>query len=719
MKRIIYLSIVCISAMTYLTAQNRIVLYNGGNIVKSSLTSAIDSIKLQNQYSIFNYTDNTAFSLPVSEIDSITFSTEDVATGNVVYIVFDGTTASIINPFEGNGVTVTTTNALVSVTSTATETIKYHVSGTTPDGGLTITSSSPIALTLSNVNISNSTSAAVNIASKIDAEITVSGTSILSDNAASTINATLFSKGAITISGNGSLTVNGYYKHGIGSSNSYVKINNGTVNILQAATDGIHSEGFEMNGGTLNISPTDGDGIDAGGDKIYIYGGNINVNSTAEDVKAIKSDSTITIGGGNISLTVGGNASKGISSKSNVVINGGTIDITASGTVLLEAVGSGYDPSYCSAIKCDGNFIVNDGDITIITTSSNIGGKGFSADGNIEINGGTINITCNGNGATYTDENGAKDSYTACAIKSDTNIYLNTGNITCLSTGTGGKGVSADGILTIGILNADNSDLILNVNTTGARFYVSGTGNNADYANPKAVKSEGNLTVNSGTTTISCTQSDEGGEGLESKATLTINGGINTISTYDDCVNASNHIEITGGTNYFVSKGNDAVDSNGTLTISGGFSIVGGTRSPEGGIDCDNNTFKMNGGTVISTGGATSNPTTNSSSQNSLKYTGTAGNAVCIKNSSGTAILMYQMPTYSTNGSGGGPGGGGNSSSMVLLFSSSELTNGSYTLQYGGTITGGTTVNGYTTGGAYSGGSSRTFTVSSKLTTVQ
>ncbi len=66
----------------------------------------------------------------------------------------------------------------------------------------------------------------------------------------------------------------------------------------------------------------------------------------------------------------------------------------------------------------------------------------------------------------------------------------------------------------------------------------------------------------------------------------------------------------------------------------------------------------------------------------------------------------------------GGPGGG-SSGGMVVLYTNPLITNGTYTIQYGGSITGGTAVKGYyTTNGTYSGGSSRTFTVSSRSTSV-
>ena len=170
-----------------------------------------------------------------------------------------------------------------------------------------------------------------------------------------------------------------------------------------------------------------------------------------------------------------------------------------------------------------------------------------------------------------------------------------------MSSGTGAKGISADGTITIGNLAANDALLNLNVTTSGNRFLVSGSGQNADYANPKAIKSLGNLTVNSGVITVKCTQTTEGGEGLESKASMYLKGGQLTVTTYDDCLNASIDIEISGGTHLFTASGNDGVDSNGTLTISGGLIISKGAGGPEGGFDCDNNTFKVLGGIMVRT----------------------------------------------------------------------------------------------------------------------
>lgn len=718
MKKETLLIIVVYLFCTSLCAQQHILVHKNGGVIYETPISEVDSLKFSCQKSIFHNA-GTSVTIPSSDFDSLTFRDYAGTSGDIIYVIYNGNEVTIINPFSEAGVTVTHQSGHVTATSESPMyNIQYHLSGTTSDGSFTLTGNTDILLTLSNLSMINPNGSALKVNSDILSTINLEGINTLSDGTSGSQNATIFCTGALNFRGSGSLTASGKKKHAISSSHE-IAVRSGTITIPQSASDGFHAEGFVMNGGYLTIH-ADGDAIDGGGGSFTIHGGTVNITSSANDVKGIKCDGNMTINDGTVNINISGAQSKALSSKANITINGGDVGIETSGDVVLETSGNGYDPSYCTAIKSTGATTINGGIINIESRSTASGGKGISADGNVSITGGTINIITAGDGATYTNETGAADSYTSCGIKSDGNIILQGGNITCTSTGAGGKGISADGTLTIGLAGADDENLQLYVTTTGNRFYVSGFGEDADYANPKAVKSEGDLTVNSGIVTIYCSQTTEGGEGLESKSTLRIHGGQTDIDVFDDCINASTHIEITGGNNHFVSRGNDGTDSNGTLTITGGLTISGGTRSPEGGFDCDQSTFTVSGGIVIGTGGDNNSPTASTSNSYSIKYNGTPGNAVCIKNSAGDIILLYQMPTYFGTGGGGGPGGGGpgGGNSMQLLFSDTQLSPGSYTLHFGGTISGGTTVNGYNTGGNYSGGTTRNFTITSKITTI-
>lgn len=408
--------------------------------------------------------------------------------------------------------------------------------------------------------------------------------------------------------------------------------------------------------------------------------------------------SEVTINNGKLIVNVTEDSGKAINADDGVTINGGNIHITTSGNVILEE----NDPSYCTAIKTDGNVIMNDGALTIVSTGK--AGKGISADGDISINEGTIHISTSGDGNTYTNTDNEPDSYSATCIKADGNITIMGGEITVNSSGSAGKGISVDGAIVIG---DDTHAPIINATTTGKKFLESGSGMNANYANPKAIKSTGNLTVNNGIITLKTTQ--DGGEGLESKATLTINGGIIEANTYDDAINASTAININGGKIYCYSSGNDGIDSNGTLTITGGLVIASGATSPEDGFDCDQNTFTITGGTVIGIGGGTSTPTSSVCTQRSVIYggNGTANTLIHIQDANGNEMMTYTIPrNYNQQ--------------MTLLFSSTDLiANGSYTIYTGGTYNGGTEFNGYLTGGTYTAGTqAATFTATSMVTNV-
>ena len=164
---------------------------------------------------------------------------------------------------------------------------------------------------------------------------------------------------------------------------------------------------------------------------------------------------------------------------------------------------------------------------------------------------------------------------------------------------------------------------------------------------------------------------------------------------------------INGGSIYCYSSNNDAIDSNSTLTITGGLIIAAGTTAPEGGFDCDNNTFKITGGTLLGIGGSTSTPSS-SSTQRSVIYNGSANAATLITfiNADSKAIMTYDVPKQY--------------SQMVMLYSSSSLESSkTYTIYTGGSFTGGTTFHGFTTGQTYTSGSkATTFTTSSIVTTV-
>lgn len=482
---------------------------------------------------------------------------------------------------------------------------------------------------------------------------------------------------------------------------------NSSSNIL---TDDTESDGKAVinTKGTTNIS------------------GNGTLTINANKKHGISSDNDININGVTLNINHTADESKGLKSDCSISLTDSDVTIVSSGSLTLEELDLGYDPTYCTAIGADLNFEMNGGNLSITLPESNVAGRGIKVDGDITIFNGNVNIISHSDGDTYTNSDGEIDSYKSSCIKADGNIYFYDGNIILEATGAAGKCVNADGEIHLGKENEENT-LVLDMKTTGEKFYESGYGEDADYANPKALSAEGNLYVYGGD--INIYTENDGGEGLESKDTIYIIDGYIIIDTYDDAINGKSHIQIDGGTLYANSRGNDAIDSNGTITINNGFVVAAGQQAPEGSFDCDNNTFKITGGTVVGIGGHLSNPTASACTQRSLVYNGiTNGTALQIVDADGNELLTYQVPTYSGGPGGGGgwppggggPGGGGpgGGEGLVLLFTSPDLQEGSITVKQGGTISGGEEFYGYYTGASYSGETtSQNVTISGMVTT--
>ncbi len=270
--------------------------------------------------------------------------------------------------------------------------------------------------------------------------------------------------------------------------------------------------------------------------------GSLTINANKKH--GISSDYDININDVNLTISHSAEASKGLKSDANIILDDADVTIISSGTLTLDELALGYDPTYCTAIGADGNFEMINGNLSITLPESNVAGRGIKVDGNISIFDGNVNIISHGGGDTYTNSEGEIDSYKSSCVKADGNIYLVAGNIVIEATGAAGKCVNADGEIHIGKEYEENT-LTLKIKTSGNKFYESGSGENADYANPKALSAEGDLYVYGGD--IDVYTENDGGEGLESKKTVYIKGGNITIDTYDDAINGKSHVQIDGG----------------------------------------------------------------------------------------------------------------------------------------------------------------------------
>ncbi len=634
-------------------------LHRSGSVIHDNDVNEITEIVFQGHgpsMMVINAESGT-YSFPITEFDSITFFQKDPTppeppAGDTVYITFNGNSVSVVNPFASTGVTVTNTGAEVVVNSTLVN-VPYVVSGSSSNGSLIMYSTNNFFMALSSLSLSNTNTAAINIASEVNVTLQLRGTSTLADGTGHLINGALNSEGDLCISG-GSLNITGNDKHAINTEGT-LTINSGNITVVNADTDGLHANAFVQNGGsvivnscgsdgietttnctinngdvTINVTEINSKGISVNG-SFVMSNGYLDITSTGVSNKGVKSDGTIDITGGTINITHSGNTSKGISADGNINISGGIIVINANGSTVV----TDNEPSYCTAIKGDADINISGGDITITLPTTNQGGKGIKCAGNMTISGNnTINIETHGNGATYTASSGT-DVYSSSCLRSEGDMQILSGNITLTSTGNGGKGIKVgtktatgsgwggttytySGTYTQG--SPDGTGPTLTISTTGSEVGSSGGGggwppgpggggSSEGHASAKAIKVGGVATIYGGTTTVSTTKNKA--EGFESKTQINVEGGQHYFHCYDDCMNSAGKIIFNGGVTVCYGYGNDAIDSNagtaGAITIGDGVVFSYTTKGdPEEGFDCDNNSYiRITGtGIGISAGGS-------------------------------------------------------------------------------------------------------------------
>jgi hypothetical protein len=160
-------------------------------------------------------------------------------------------------------------------------------------------------------------------------------------------------------------------------------------------------------------------------------------------------------------------------------------------------------------------------------------------------------------------------------------------------------------------------------------------------------------------------------EGIEAKSSLMINEGDIQVVATDDGLNAGGDIEINGGYIYAFSSSYDAIDGNADMTINDGVIVAHGGGVPEGGMDNDQNTFSVNGGTFVALGGRNSTPTEAETTQNTVSLGSINEGLLTVKDNSGNIAIAYEMPESAT---------------AVLVGSPDFETGVSYSIYQGGEI---------------------------------
>ena len=509
----------------------------------------------------------------------------------------------ISNPVDPtvDGVAVTIDGHNVTVNHGSTEGVCYVVTGTTTDGSLIVKGDASFELNLSNANITSATTTALDLESKGNAYLVVSGTNKLTDGATEDHKGTLYSKGKLLISGDGSLDVYGTYKNGIhGKSNIVID-----------------------KGVNLYVKSTENNGIKAG-DDMFINGGIINVEVSADGGKAINGDADITINGGRTTVIATGN---------------GTWEAD-------ETLTYGGDTKAAAGIGSDGIFYMNGGELYAKATGS--GGKGVKADLEGYITGGKIRIITEG-GLYYS--NGSTESH---------NYTGNTDNLPAAYTSSpkgmkiGTKEEDGTTTTTYGVLQISGGDIMIRT-----------SGNNAE-----GIESKGTFDVNGGTVMVYAHD-----DALNSTGDMTFTGGtVVAVGTNNDAIDANGNMNIKGGTIIACgANGTEAgidINEQKKLYITGGYLFAIGGR-------VDGNLGSTTQGIITTTGSVSANSTVGISNSSKTLYTFTmppvtysGNNTIIISTPDLTSGSSYTVKTSSASttatasntisgGMGGGMPGGG------------------------------------------------------------
>lgn len=535
-----------------------------------------------------------------------------------------------------------------------------------------------------------------------------------------------------------------------------VTINGGDITI---------TTGTEVDATTGEVSTSDGIQADT---LLTIKGGTIKINATGEALKANASsieyladatadvtlaegDGAIEISGGTIEIEAGEDAIKAVK---KITVAGGEITIlkalegiqvnetitdTDGETILYQVDGEmeftgGKINITCSedGIQCGtGDITITDGEFIIDSYMDCI-----QSDYILDISGGTFDVTAYGGSPAQASENNAEaadsckgikagqlvnitggtfdiDTYDD-AIHSNHTVRINGGDITAA---TGDDGVHGDYYLYIG----EGAKINVTKSYEGieaAEIYISG-GETRVVASDDGANAAGDQPTEEA-------YSVEGAALSESASLMAggFNGGGNwgqeDTSTYG-------YLEVTGGMLYIEAEG-DGFDSNGSALVSDGMVFVNGPTSGGNGVfdigDGSNYTLTVTGGIVIGAGSADMSVTPNSST-NSQAYVLTSGGS-----SMGGGFRPGQSSGSSgsfTSQSAGKPfrltDASGNEIvtyipakkyAWVLVSAPGLASGSSYTLNYGGSVSGGVVSGsvdgtyGLVTGGTYTGSSSVT-----------
>lgn len=568
---------------------------------------------------------NKAFTL--SDITKM-YIDDATVTDNQVGVVYSGTSAAVT--VAGNVaqyITASVSGAHVNIeqsTDLAQE-ITYKLSGTSTDGEFYMSGSYKATLELNGLTLTNSTpvssGAAIHIQNgkRINIKVVEGTTNTLTDAASGSQKGCLYVKGHAEFKQKGTLNVYGNVKHAI-KAGEYITVKNATINVKSAAGDGINcAQFFAMESGKVSISGTSDDGIqcdlegtestgettdheDEDSGNIYIAGGKLTIDVTATAAKGIKCEGDMQISGGSITVTTSGSgewdstdqetkAAACMSADGSICISGGELNLTSTG-------------SGGKGIKCDDTLIISDGTVTVKTTGGLYYNNGTTE--NTNYTGDTDRISSSyysspkGIKAGTKTENGNNTTYSG-------DLQINGGTVNVTTTGNNGEGIESKNTLTIsgGTVTVNSQDDGIN---SARAMYLKGGTITVVAKNNDAIDANANMYISGGTIIACGAQGAECGLDAAEGYHLYITGG-NVLAIAAN----NNSVTSTSGSQCVVSA-SGSVSANNTVSVKSGSTTLVSFTVPSGYTSSSSGGFGPGGGNsrksvLISCAGMTSGST--------------------------------------------------------------------------------------------------------------
>lgn len=410
-----------------------------------------------------DWTGELRHATPSTSLDDncIVVSWSDTATVEVAYNIYNKVWADIRDG-----------HVTLLASSDVDEELTYILQGKSSNGSLYMDGQYKATFCLNGLTLTNPDSAAINIrdGKRIALCLMEETENTLTDGSGGEQKACFMVKGHTEVSGEGVLNLYGNTCHAFwGKEYVQLKATTGTINIKKAVGDGMNvNQYFQMNGGTMNISGVGDDGIEVS----YKTDDSDNIIPLSED-----EDNT-----------------------AEILIKGGTLNITTTAS-----------DSKC--LKTEGDININENKGTTVITVSNSGSSSQSSG-----MGGMGGM----GGRPGSQQQTSTSGIASKAIKAEGNINIEAGSID--ATSASHEGIESKGAITIsgGIVTVEAADDAINAS---GNMTISGGHTYAYSSTNDGIDTNGNFYMNGGVAIAFGSSGAETGIDIDERHSLSINGG--------------------------------------------------------------------------------------------------------------------------------------------------------------------------------------------------